>query len=174
MEMKPRRHRDTERKRLREVALILPLCAFLLLSFFALRRGNSSTWHTQCAELARRGDWKGLIALQTNLEQLGKTDTEALFWAVYSANTLEDKQASERYATLLLDRKYLNPALDRQLQMLFKDADLQQRISLHRAVGTQIISGLLLGLVAFAVLYRKNVYPWLAGLSALGCLLLLL
>lgn len=160
--------------KIRQLGLLVPLIAFLLLGFLALRKGLPSQWHDQCVEFGRQGSWNRMVALGDNLNRIGKQDTETLFWAAFASNQLEDRSKTEYFAVLLLKQRHLNRAIESETRRLFRATTWRQWVAQYRTTITYWVLLPNLLLLSATIASRRNLVPWISVFSAFGCLILLL
>ncbi len=159
---------------LQKSLLLAPVLAFWILAWLGISAGQLSPYHKQCVRLWQDSRWEELNALAENLWKLHRRDSESLALAAISGFRLQQHDRAQSHASRFLRSRALNRACERQLASVYSTANPIDKVRLYRARSALILLAVvaLLNLASFVL--RRDLLPWSAAFSALGCLILLI
>jgi hypothetical protein len=154
-----------------KVLLTAPILIFLCLSFFAVRRGQEISRHSQCTTLWQNQQWQELNAMGENLWQAGKADTETLYFAMFASIKLKDSESIQNFNERLIEQKALNRNIEKNIRTMIPPASFLSIIRLHRTDAILVIF-LFLTLLCLISMKRPRALPWISAVAILGILIL--
>lgn len=154
--------------------LLIPLLAFWGLAWQGVRTGEPGPWQRQSVRLWKESRWEELNALADNLRKLGLRDSHATCLAAIAASRLQQHDRAQAHAARYLKTRALNRECEQQVAALYPAANPIERIRLYRARIAYPLLALvaLLNLASFVL--RRDLLPWAAALSLIGCVILLI